>query len=68
VSEPCPSCGSAQPHLDGPCGDCVSHPAPHEPYGRFNARCRLCWAEVWSILARSVFIAAWCVGRGGDRE
>jgi len=59
MSKRCPSCGSATPHPSGRCWNCNSHPAPHEPYGRFNPRCPLCWTEVSGAFARSIFIAVW---------
>jgi hypothetical protein len=72
MSDRCPACGSrsALHYSDGKshCFTCSLHPAPHDPRGRFNPRCALCWAEVWAALVSSLRICAWRAMGKRERE
>jgi hypothetical protein len=52
-------CSTAARYGTDRCTRCALHPAPHDPRGRFNARCALCWTEMGEALPRSIFLCIW---------
>ena len=56
----CRTCGGVPVfNAEGCCLDCMNHPAPHVQYGQFNARCVLCWADMWRAIPRSIYFCPW---------